>query len=851
MNPELVGRQTELSDLRRAIASQGGAVLIGPAGVGKTRLARESVESSDFRWVATTADAATIPYGPLVAALPGMSPGLAPRAAIEAIRRGVADVETLVIDDAHLLDVESAALVHHLAVEGAVSVLATIRLGEATPEPVTALWKDVGLARFDIGPLEWELAAELTQNLLGGPAGPHLLDTIWARSQGHPLEIRELVLSARELDLLDRVDDQWVLTGELTPTHRITDLVEARLSRLSDAERDVADLLAYSEGTDISLLVELAERTVVDDLERSGIAINRSDGASGSVLQLAHPLYGEVLRARLPAARRREMATLLAGAARSAAGGIDPLRLGTWRFEAGLADAEELAATGRIAYGRGAYALALRLGSASLAREESYRAHVVVGAALAEHGRRDEAEPHFRRAQDVAPNRLLGAWALLGYAWYLFAELPDEALDLMREEIAEEEDPEVATELSAGLALLLALYGDYETANAMTSEILDGGLATDQARLLALVTKSRADLAALRPDDSLATVDSAWDTVDRARSALPNAEDLLLATAAVSDLVNCQPEEALRRVEERLRAGPEVDEGLWRHLSGRLQLRMGDAHAAYRSQLSAIRLLERSDPGFTLPLAIAEAAHATAVLGYHEHAVSLLESIAPARAGAPNVRLAAGYVLALVRATTESIDDAAVSAVEVGDEAADLGDTLHAADAWHLAVRLGHPDLVVGRLRRCAEETAAPIVRLYAEHADRLATGDVEGLEAVGHRFAQKRLGLFAVEVLAQAAEHPGATDEDAGAPRHRAVARKYLGVSSGVQTPALRGIVDSISLTEREREVAFLAASGLSSRSIAGQLHISGRTVDNHLGSVYAKLGVAGRGELADVLAV
>src|SRR5690606_24629836 len=311
-----------------------------------------------------------------------------------------------------------------------------------------------------------------------------------------------------------------------------------------------------------------------------------------------------------------------------------------WRFEAGLADAEELAATGRTAYGREAYALALRLGKASLERQESYQAHMVVGAALAEHARLPEAEPHFRRAQEVAADRVRGAWAVYGYAWYLFAERPDDALDLVRKEIAKEDDPEAAHDLTAGLALLLALHGSYEATNVMTAEVLDGALASDQARLLALVAKSRTDIARLRPADAVAVADTAWAVVDRVRSALPNAEDLLHASVAEADLIACQPDEALRRVDRRMRKSPQVDEGLWRYFSGRLQLWEGDAVAAYHSQLSAIRLLERSDPGFTLPMATAEAAHAAAVLGRQEQAVSLLESIAPARAEAPRVRSA-------------------------------------------------------------------------------------------------------------------------------------------------------------------------------------------------------------------
>lgn len=56
--------------------------------------------------------------------------------------------------------------------------------------------------------------------------------------------------------------------------------------------------------------------------------------------------------------------------------------------------------------------------------------------------------------------------------------------------------------------------------------------------------------------------------------------------------------------------------------------------------------------------------------------------------------------------------------------------------------------------------------------------------------------------------------------------------------------------LSDRERQVALLAAQEMSSKDIAERLFLSARTVDNHLQRVYNKLGVAGRGELAARLA-
>jgi two-component system, NarL family, response regulator LiaR len=50
--------------------------------------------------------------------------------------------------------------------------------------------------------------------------------------------------------------------------------------------------------------------------------------------------------------------------------------------------------------------------------------------------------------------------------------------------------------------------------------------------------------------------------------------------------------------------------------------------------------------------------------------------------------------------------------------------------------------------------------------------------------------------------------------------------------------------LTERERDILQLASSGLTNKGIGAKLSISDRTVQGHLASIYAKLGVNSRTE-------
>jgi DNA-binding CsgD family transcriptional regulator len=63
------------------------------------------------------------------------------------------------------------------------------------------------------------------------------------------------------------------------------------------------------------------------------------------------------------------------------------------------------------------------------------------------------------------------------------------------------------------------------------------------------------------------------------------------------------------------------------------------------------------------------------------------------------------------------------------------------------------------------------------------------------------------------------------------------------------RGGADRDELTATERQIAQLAAEGLTNREIAGRLVVTPKTVEWHLTHAYAKLGVRSRRELSDAL--
>jgi len=275
----LVGRREELALFDQALVSPGtfGVVLAGAAGVGKTRLAREALGAAEAtgwvaRWAVATRSAASIPFGAFAHLLPAAA--VSGESRFEMLRGAAAGVMqeaggcrlAVGVDDAHLLDDASAALVHQLAATGGAFVVVTVRTGAPPPDPVVALWKDGLAERVEVQALGRTEVDELVTTRLGAQVDGTTLRDLWQLTGGNPMFLRELILGGLDTGALRRVAGVWRWEGSMTPAPRLVELIEARLGRLDPPERDLLELLAFGEplGTGLEGMVQAPMLAVVD-----------------------------------------------------------------------------------------------------------------------------------------------------------------------------------------------------------------------------------------------------------------------------------------------------------------------------------------------------------------------------------------------------------------------------------------------------------------------------------------------------------------------------------------------------------------------------------------------------------
>jgi DNA-binding CsgD family transcriptional regulator len=864
----LVGRRAELEALGAAVEDAGanGVVLAGAAGVGKTRLAREALARAemagrDAEWVAATRAAASIPFGAVSHLLPPAERlgddrlDTLRRAAALLAERGHGRPLILAVDDAHLLDDASAALVHLVAVRGLAVVLATVRTGAPAPDSVVALWKDGLVRRLDLPALEPEATTELLGVALAGSVDGVTRQEVLRMTEGNPLYLRELVLGGLETGALRQVDGVWRWKGGLAAATRLVELVEARLGALGGTARAAVELVAWGEPLPVGVLEQLVDGAAVEAVERSGLlALERS--GRRVLARLAHPLYGEVLRATLPVSRARAVAEQLAAA--FGAGGLrrrdDLLRVGAWQLEAGVAarPALLLEAAGQAA-ARFDHELTERLVRAAVDAGGGPPAIRLLAETLERQGRHAEAvavmdgEP---AAQSSDAERARWASIRAGNL-YWGLEQTAEAEEILHQAALAEEGGEDAV---AMLAWILLFDGRLLEAVAVAGRVLDRPGPPAQA----LVWASTAAVPALgslgRLGEALAVAERGLAVARAHREELPWGEtqlnlgycQLLLGAGRLAEARVIADAGYQAAVADR---SPEQTGG-WAGFRGLVAKAQGQVATAEASFREAVALLDEQDPYRFMHCCLAELASMAAIRGDQPAAVAWLDR-ADARQGNVNRLFDAWVELdrAWVVAGAGELTRANRLARRAAEMARASGQFTFEAVALHDVARLGAPAGVRERLEELAGQLEGRLAPVLAASAAALAAGDGGALDRAAAAFEDIGALLWAAEAAVAAAHAHRATGRDAkaNASQERAVA--LAGACQGARTPALASSTLTSALTPREREVAMLAAARISSREIAARLELSVRTIDNHLNRVYAKLGVSNRTQLAALL--
>lgn len=391
------GRRQELERLSRQAQDTAlrGVVIAGPAGVGKSRLAAEVLRG--FRptvftvaSIRATRAASGIPYGALAHLLPARLPQRQADGPVNPLRWAADAIAArgsrvvLAVDDAHLLDAASAAVVHHLVRTGRGRIVATLRTGEPAPDSVLALWKDGLATRVDVGPLDMDDTVDVLGAALGGPVDDAAVRRLWRAAEGNALLLYETVAAALESGTLTQVRGMWQMSRDAPVTPRLMDLIHDRVGALPEDVNAVLEYTALAEPLGLADLVGLCDEAAVDRAEERGLVrIAHEDGRTA--VRLGHPIYGEIARRRCPRLRRRHRFAELVrvmektGARRRE----DALRLTVWRLESGRrAWPEPLLAGCRMAWAAHDYPLAIRLGRGAVEAGGGVEAAVMLATVL-------------------------------------------------------------------------------------------------------------------------------------------------------------------------------------------------------------------------------------------------------------------------------------------------------------------------------------------------------------------------------------------------------------------------------------------------------------------------------------
>jgi DNA-binding CsgD family transcriptional regulator len=833
-----------------------GILVSGPAGVGKSRIAREGlaeVASQGFepRWVVGTMSARKLPLG---AFAPWTASATSDR--LQLVRSVIDSVTSappgttvaLGVDDVHLLDELSTFVLHQIVQREAAKVVLTVREGETVPTEIHEIWRGGQFDRLDLQPLSAGEIIELLTAALGGPVDPDAARRLWKLTRGNALYLRNIV----EQEIADgRIQQQrgyWQWVGEPTMPKGLVELIESRFGGLSQPVGEVIDALAVGEPLDMMTLRRIAEPEAIEEAHVRGL-ITVDELEDGLEVRLSHPLYGEVRRSRSPETRLRRLRGQVATELASAPGSDEMqtvVRRASLILDSDLTPDTNLllkAAGGAVWVGD--MRLADRLAKAATRAGGSPRASLLRAHALSWLPAGQEAEAVLAELADtelsdvdrsrLAYQRALNMlWAIGdaarakeiiedaprgkgGRMWidafltvYWFAlDQPQEALKASKSLVLEELPAVAGAETVWALAVMLADAGHtaeavavVNTGYAVASRFLD----SPQMRFNIADAHVSALLLAGQIEDGLEVAQG----VREQGAEMPGAAQMVgTAIAGRAALFAGRLDEACALLGI---AAPALS------ASGNA---MGWGYRYHIPYATALAMRGATDEAAAVLAALEKIRRPFRQLDYEQ-------SLARAWLAAGQGALTEAVATMLSAAKTAAAKEQFAAEVICLQTAVQFGDCSGAA-----------------RLSELASTVEGPRAHLAARFAAALADSDAPALEEISADFEQMGDLVAAVDAAAHACtafrnnERRGSA---LGCSRRAEVLAQRCG---GIATPALREVTEPLPLTAREREIVRLLGSGYSTREVADRLYVSGRTVEGHIYRAMAKTGAATREQL------
>ena len=866
-----VGRASQLERFDASLEDPRGRgfIVFGPAGAGKSRLIEECLERAEAagrrigRAVATAA-AASIPLGAVAHLLPTEADLSDPVTGFASVARLLSGSGTnpapmvIGVDDLHLLDATSAVLLRQLMDAGVIFLLGSVRSGEPSGPAVAALSYGDPVQQVDLVDLERSQVETLLERVLGRHVGSNTVSRLFTASGGNPLYLRELVIGAMTGGILTCDGEVWEMApGRLPGTRRLTDLIRSRLSVASPEGRDVLEALALCEPLSVAQLTTGAEPRTLDELEQAGLIVIHRERRRTAV-RLAHPLYGEVLRADITTLRRQE--TLLRHLSLLERGGArrreDAMRLATYRLAAtGTADPALLMRAAALAIHTRAYAGALSLLRAVPEEWHGVPYRLLLGKTLYEAGEFTQAETVLSQAGGPAGDEqetlLVTALRVQNLIWGLGASRRTvrEVIEAARHRVTSPSGHQALTATEAAGCFAL---GEFPRGLDLCSRLpLESGPGPDVMTWLIAATTKSATLAFLgrgeeavtwarRATSVSAAVDAELYSMTTHEAAHQSVLTLALAESGHLAESRAVGEQAYRTLAHGL---PSPEQRLLAFQLGRAAWLAGHPGQARRWYAELARAA-RPYTAIVLPLALSGLAASAALQGDLDAADAALAEYDRLTCAVhmPEERLGVAWV----HAVRGELSHARAVLTAAADEARTRGQVAFESVLLTDLVRLGGAGEAAGRLAEIAEAIGGRFHRARAGLAAAWAAGcpyrllaSAGEMEAIGADLLAAEAASVAAGILGQAGDSRRAR---AAALRAQLLAARC----EGARTPALATGGSGARLTRRQQEIALLAAQGTSSKDIAEQLGISARTVDNHLRHVYVEFGITNRGELA-----